>query len=311
MHREWTPKQTVRTVLFHIAILMTIIVLCANVDAMVVSDVTIDDTLEQDAVRETITVDLENNTLPAIKFSLPEGARDVVVNGRRVDPVNGSVDIALSCIRCSFSIVYVLPGVVVVEGPDLRSFSRTLNLPASPENMDYLLRLPEGSTVSAIGSEPSIVPSPTELRTDGQRIIVRWTRSHPALPERYFVRYSDDAAAHEEGSFLSELLEWPVWVLIGVALAIGIAAGMGKLVETFVGLLWWQKPLAFLGIFERIVVKLLEAQDVIDQKEVGKRLSWSKSKVSAIMTGLEHKEVVSREKVGRNYKVKLEKAIKE
>ncbi|HIH24462.1 TPA: hypothetical protein HA251_05490 [Candidatus Woesearchaeota archaeon] len=294
---------------------MTIIVLCANVDAMVVSDVTIDDTLEQDAVRETITVDLENNTLPAIKFSLPEGARDVVVNGRRVDPVNGSVDIALSCIRCSFSIVYVLPGVVVVEGPDLRSFSRTLNLPASPENMDYLLRLPEGSTVSAIGSEPSIVPSPTELRTDGQRIIVRWTRSHPALPERYFVRYSDDAAAHEEGSFLSELLEWPVWVLIGVALAIGIAAGMGAqrhLHERFredESLPF--VPYKLLSPDERIVVKLLEAQDVIDQKEVGKRLSWSKSKVSAIMTGLEHKEVVSREKVGRNYKVKLEKAIKE
>ena len=42
-----------------------------------------------------------------------------------------------------------------------------------------------------------------------------------------------------------------IFAAIGLAIG-GIAAGVGKLVEAFANLLWWQKPLAFLGIFVAI-----------------------------------------------------------
>ena len=42
-----------------------------------------------------------------------------------------------------------------------------------------------------------------------------------------------------------------IFAAIGLAVG-GIAAGMGKLVEAFANLLWWQKPLAFLGLFAAV-----------------------------------------------------------
>lgn len=39
-----------------------------------------------------------------------------------------------------------------------------------------------------------------------------------------------------------------IFAAIGLAIG-GIAAGMGKLIEAFANLLWWQKPLALLGLF--------------------------------------------------------------
>jgi uncharacterized membrane protein len=47
----------------------------------------------------------------------------------------------------------------------------------------------------------------------------------------------------------------------------------------------------------------------MNQKDIGKKLEWSKSKVSAIMTNLEYKKIVEREKIGRNYKVELKKEL--
>ena len=49
----------------------------------------------------------------------------------------------------------------------------------------------------------------------------------------------------------------------------------------------------------------------MNQKELVKALDWSKSKVSAIVTNLEYKKIVQREKFGRNYKVELVKEIGE
>jgi len=42
-----------------------------------------------------------------------------------------------------------------------------------------------------------------------------------------------------------------IFAAIGLAIG-GIAAGVGKLVEAFAGLLWWQKPLAVVGIFAAV-----------------------------------------------------------
>ena len=48
---------------------------------------------------------------------------------------------------------------------------------------------------------------------------------------------------------------------------------------------------------------------LLSQKEVGKSLGWPKSKVSALMTNLERKQIVKRERMGRNYSVELVKDV--
>jgi hypothetical protein len=314
MHQDYRKSRTFRTILFHLILLILIVLLCIETRALSVPQVTILDVLDGSAVRETITVQLENNTLKSLSFALPPGASSVVVNEYRVDLVNGSVDVPLSCKRCTFSVAYTLRDVVQTDSLDTLSFSRTLNLPESPVVLDYELRLPPASIVNAHSGDPPIVPAPTELRTDGQRIIILWRETSPSLPQRFFVRFSGgDPSATD--LFFDELGEWQVWVVFVFALILG--GVFGALVQRHLHERFSERtslpfvPARLLSPDERTVIKFLHEHGTTGQKEIGKHLSWSKSKVSAIMTSLERKEIVSREKVGRNYKVTVEKAMRE
>ena len=74
-------------------------------------------------------------------------------------------------------------------------------------------------------------------------------------------------------------------------------------------------PSSLLSPDEKIVIELLKQKDAknnpVNQKEIGKELNWSKSKVSAILTNLDYKKLIEKEKFGRNYKVKLIKEVSE
>ena len=61
---------------------------------------------------------------------------------------------------------------------------------------------------------------------------------------------------------------------------------------------------------EKSIIQVLgDNKGTMHQKQMGKDLNWSKSKVSAVISALEHKKIVSKEKLGRSYKVTLEKKV--
>jgi uncharacterized membrane protein len=60
---------------------------------------------------------------------------------------------------------------------------------------------------------------------------------------------------------------------------------------------------------EKKVIAHLRGKGFVNQKEIGKEMNWSKSKVSAIISNLSYKKMIEKEKIGRNYKVKLIKDI--
>jgi predicted transcriptional regulator len=72
-------------------------------------------------------------------------------------------------------------------------------------------------------------------------------------------------------------------------------------------------PSSLLSPDEKVIVGFLKKKDAkkspINQKEIGRELGWSKSKVSAVLSNLYYKKIIDREKFGRNYKVKLVKDV--
>jgi uncharacterized membrane protein len=69
-------------------------------------------------------------------------------------------------------------------------------------------------------------------------------------------------------------------------------------------------PASLLTPDEKTIMNLIkENKNQIRQREVVKILDWSKSKVSAVVSNLEYKKIVRREKFGRNYQIELVKDI--
>lgn len=60
---------------------------------------------------------------------------------------------------------------------------------------------------------------------------------------------------------------------------------------------------------EKEILTVIKENSGINQKQIGSKLNYSKSKVSAIVNNLEQKELVKREKFGRSFKVYINKKI--
>jgi len=144
---------------------------------------------------------------------------------------------------------------------------------------------------------------------------VSWKEEHPSLPKRYFLKYHEHESLETPFQEIKgEFSEWSVWVIIVFSLLLGWSVG-------WYGHVYYKQkyreerdlpyvPSSLLTPDERTILqKIKEQSGEMNQREIGKELNWSKSKVSAILTNLEYKEIVSREKFGRNYKVKLVKEI--
>jgi uncharacterized membrane protein len=306
---ETMTRATVLFVPFGIIIALLLLSFTSTVLAVSVPRVTLHDTIVGTEVRETLTVTLDQNVAKNITLSLPRGAHTLQLDGKKL-PDAENITVPLSCTQCRFELAYTLPDVIRQEGVT-SVFSRTVNFPQRPGTFHYEVVLPAGSVVANDPVAPAIVPQHTEITTDGSRISIVWDSANPSLPQQYVITYT--AGSDSEMTIGSELLEWPVWIIIGVTLGLGFAIGMGiqrHLHERFTPQDLPFVPKSLLSPDERTIVQLLtDEKGPVGQKEIGRRLGWSKSKVSAIMTNLEHKRIVSREKAGRNYTVTLEKTM--
>ncbi len=297
-------------------LLSLLLVLASPVVHATVQSVLIEDRLEGTSVRESITLDIVENTRSSLSFGLPPGAREVTLNGNAASIANGTLDIALSCQMCRVRIAYVLDGAVAAEGVDTLIYTRTLNLPQDPERLRYQVILPPGTFIDSrdAQADPAIVPQESAIKSDGKNIIIEWDVTSPTLPIRYFVRFSNHEAVEDlRSEILSELAEWPFWTLALLALLLGVGLGMAlqryrtKSIEMTLPYV----PASLLSPDERTVLTVLEEHRTMMQKELGKRLNWSKSKISAIVSNLDHKGIIAREKIGRNYRITLLKEMGE
>lgn len=263
------------------------------------------------SLEETITVSLSGNTASSLPLLLPSGALGVRVEGQPVVVENGTVSIPLSCSSCNVTVSYRLEGVASDLGGDVHALERTLQFPASPALLSYKVFLPPGYVVAPSPNDPPVVPAQASFSSDGEHIIVEWTQSSPQLPQRYFIRY-DGHEASESVALGNELSEWPVWLLIGILFLVGVALGAliyhvryRRTLDDEIPYV----PASLLSPDEKSLLSQLRSGAKTHQKELGKALGWSKSKVSAVITNLDHKGIVRREKVGRSYVVELIKEI--
>ena len=296
--------------------LLLLLVLVSPVAHAAVQEVLIEHRLEGIPEGESITLDIAQNTRSSLSFGLPPGAQGVTLNGNAASIANGTLDIALSCQTCRVRIAYVLEDAVSVESVDTLVYTRTLSLPQDPERLRYQVILPPGTFIDGrdARADPAIVPQESAIRSDGTSIIIEWDTVSPTLPIRYFVRFSNHEATEDLGSeILSELVEWPFWTLALLALVLGVGLGMAlqryrtKSLATSLPYV----PASLLSPDERTVLTVLEEHRTMMQKELGKRLNWSKSKISAIVSNLDHKGIIAREKIGRNYRITLLKEMGE
>lgn len=250
-----------------------------------------------------------------MSFSLPENAYDIMLWDAPEELSNGTLIIPLNCTGCRINISYRLSNAIKRETKDTDSFSRTLNFPKPAKESDYSIHIPPGHIIELYADDPSIVPSASEIETDGKSIIIRWKEKKPEFPKRYFVKYSNYEQLHIDATDIKQELREPaVWMLMGICAVAGVIIGLmlySRIPKKIRKILPYV-PSSLLNPDEKKIINLLkDNNNHMNQKEVVKSLDWSKSKVSAIVTNLEYKKIVSREKFGRNYKINLIKEIGE
>jgi uncharacterized membrane protein len=281
-----------------------------------IDEVRITDALRDDnSVHENLLMTISNNTNDMFSFNLPEKAGNIVANDMIYQ--NSTLEIPLNCASCQLNVSYDLKDVVKKEADGTFSFSRTLNLPKKPARLDYSLALPPGYIIELNANDPSVVPTSTSMATDGKSVILRWIEQNPELPKGYFVKYKN-----YEQTTLSildigkEITESPVLLMCFITFLIGGAIGFcififsAKNTKKDVASSLPFVPSSLLNPDEKEVINQLKKNNrKMGQKDIVKSLNWSKSKVSAIITNLEYKKIIKREKLGRSYKVELVKEV--
>ena len=301
------------------------------------------------SVKETIKIDIVNNNQNNFTFTAPDSAYALLVNNVPVYNNGSAISTPLSGNSCEVVISFHLDNVVSRVNFSEFDYSRNLGLPQAPDVLSYTVLLPPGYYLNPnhnLSMSPSIVPAPSNIGTNGRNIVISWVEKNPSLPKIYFVKYYNVGEIESLSETLGkELSEGTVLWIIFVVLIIGVVLGffinkqfekrsprsvnnknsrnnkvenrkisgndsihnktVGEIRSTIL-----KVPKSLLNPDEQTIIKLLQDNhNSMIQKDVGRKLEWSKSKVSAIMTNLEYKKIVEREKIGRNYKVELKKEL--
>lgn len=241
---------------------------------------------------EVITI---NKTVNSI--NLPENAKNIDVKGTEFSVNNSRVDLGSCDNGCEIS--YTIKNIVTKES-DGQSFSRNLK-PFAP--LQYQIQIPIGRIIDLSGD--NIVPKPEQITSDGEHIIIQWNINHTETL-RYYVKYTNHESTESIAEELrNEIGEWLVIVFIIISLIVGFILGYKTKKDKEVSVVAEQLLSPDEKELLNEINKHYESEDKeITQKDLGKKLNWSKSKVSGVMTLLVQKKLVEKEKQGRNYRVK-------
>ncbi len=180
--------------------------------------------------------------------------------------------------------------------PDFNEFSIVLRLPRNTESFAMKLRLPEGALLPRPLQEPlmtsDVIPLPERVYSDGKSIIFEWRRTGIGEFSAY-TKYIPEGEGPGYGRFVSA-----IFAAFVIALAFYL----------------WRKraeeKIEYLKEGEQFVIRSIMNEDGIDQKKIQQITSFSKAKVSKIISDLEKRNVVRKEKIGRRNKLYLTKEFK-
>ena len=186
---------------------------------------------------------------------------------------------------------------------DKSNFLVSMSMPYDVDNLKISLRLPENAFLEKPFEKGTlksnvVFPAPSELKTDGQSIILIW--------ERIDLKENDDFSIYvnfkEERSYFSLIL---ALVIIIVALVLFIIFKKTK-VKTIVKT--EEKVEGHLKEDEEIVVNVLKQREgKCEQGTLRVITGFSKAKLSALLKELEERKIVIKEKRGKKNLVFLRK----
>jgi len=319
--------------LWFITIILTIILVptlfSQSVSAFTVSNITITDMLLEDlSVNETIEIYITKNNQSNFTFTAPNLARELYMNNISMNNSDSEITTPLNCTSCLIIISFQLDNAVIQVNSTEFDYSRNLGLPQIPNLLSYTLLLPAGYYLNPTDKpsiNPSIVPQPSKIETDGKNIVIKWIEYSPELPKTYYIKYYSASPTESLSETIRDELAgtviiWIIFIVLIVGVSIGFFIGRyytrsqkkSVNIRTLKNSKSLTVPKSLLNPDEKTIITVLQDNhNSMTQKDIGRKLEWSKSKVSAIMTNLEYKKIVEREKIGRNYKVELKKEMED
>ncbi len=166
------------------------------------------------------------------------------------------------------------------------------------------------SIIAFDATYPAIIPSAYTIQTDGERVSVLWNKNLPEPTQIYSIRYGDRETTEQVIPEITEIIGMSrIIALISLIFILGFVAGLSFQRHVSLKTTLHAVPASLLNPDEQTLLLLLGKHINIGQKQIGKELNWSKSKVSGILANLEYKKIITKKKLGRSYTVMLVKRI--
>jgi predicted transcriptional regulator len=180
--------------------------------------------------------------------------------------------------------------------PEFNEFSMVLHLPPHTKNFSMKLTLPEGAILLKPLREPittsDVIPLPDDVYSDGRSIIFEWRRTD-VEDFSVYVKY----ALPEADNAIPRVL---IFVVIILLLAFSMFLWQRKAM----------KKIEYMKEDEQLVIREIMQKEGIDQREIQRKSGFSKAKVSKIVSELENRGLIRKEKIGRRNKLYLTKEFK-
>jgi uncharacterized membrane protein len=189
---------------------------------------------------------------------------------------------------------------------DTYLFTTTHSLLANVKHFQMALFLPEGYGIA----EEGITPPPTQVDSDGRRVILRWELTEPIPPQLREFRITVFYEPFRE--YLIVL--YPLAALIALLLlflAYRYLREEGLSLQDYLDRKKYvYDKIDILKEDEQEILKLIIEKDGIDQREIQRKTDFSKTKVSKILSELEKRGTIRKEQIGRRNKIYMTEKFK-
>lgn len=192
------------------------------VNAVTITDLKIIDSLNPDlSMRETILLNIENNTDAEFKLVLPDIAYDVTLNGAEFN--NTTISEEIACDNCSTEISFSFSGIVINDSENY-TFYRKIEMPINITAFTYKILLPENYSLFNISDlQTSIIPNPDNIIKNDT---FEWYYKNPEFPKEFAVRYLETPVI-KKPLLEKEYLQYIIFIsIILFVFILGLIIGM-------------------------------------------------------------------------------------
>lgn len=272
--------------------------------------------LTETTVHEKISVEIFNPqdfSLKTFSYVLRENAEDIMVYddlGELKSNVTENKGVVISSgfreplqpnSSSIIAIEFNAPGFVTKSGKDY-VFSSVFSLPVGTNEFHLRIKLPEGMgltvPITPGATSTDIAPLPDNVYSDGTSTIFEWVRHDISKDFAVYVKYT---------KFYGWRLELKKYVPFGILIAI--------LVGIILYFLQLKKKaelekIEYMKEDEKLIIQQIMQNEGIVQKKIAEYTGFSKGKVSKIVSDLEERKIIRKEKIGRRTKLYLTEEFK-